>query len=122
MSTPPISLDFSEDGGTLYLFDSRGRDKAALAAIDMTTREATVLAADDEADIVRRQFIKRRPVAAMAMAARARWRPVEPGFAKDLTALAAYGAGDASISRGSKRRGRRGWSISSATRQAASTR
>jgi dipeptidyl aminopeptidase/acylaminoacyl peptidase len=87
-------LDFSEDGGTLYLLDSRGRDKAVLAALDMGSKQSTVLAADDEADIVRVAFAKRRPVAAMAMAGRVRWHAVDPGFDKDLTALAAHGPGD----------------------------
>ena len=47
-----LLIDFSADGKTLYMIDSRERDKAALFAIDMATREATLLAADDEADIV----------------------------------------------------------------------
>jgi acetyl esterase/lipase len=87
-------LDFSEDGGTLYLLDSRGRDKAVLAALDMATKQSTVLAADGEADIVRVAFVKRRPIAAMAMAGRARWHAVEPGLVKELAALAAHGPGD----------------------------
>ena len=45
-------IDFSADGETLYLIDSRERDKAALFALDMKTRETKLLAADDEADIV----------------------------------------------------------------------
>jgi dipeptidyl aminopeptidase/acylaminoacyl peptidase len=87
-------LDFSEDGGTLYLLDSRGRDKAVLVALDMGTKQSTVLAADDEADIVRVAFVRRRPVAAMAMAGRVRWHAVEPGFEKILAALAAHEKGD----------------------------
>jgi dipeptidyl aminopeptidase/acylaminoacyl peptidase len=87
-------LDFSEDGGTLYLFDSRGRDKAALVAIDMATRQSTVLAADDEADIVRAVFIQRRPVAALAIAGRGRWHAIEPLAAENLKALAVYDTGD----------------------------
>lgn len=39
-------LDLSADGNTLYLVDSRGRDKAALFALDMTTRAAALLADD----------------------------------------------------------------------------
>src|SRR5262245_47301763 len=35
-------LDFSADGSTLYLLDSRGRDKAALLALDMATRRTRV--------------------------------------------------------------------------------
>src|SRR4029079_975770 len=60
-------IDFSADGETLYLIDPRGRDKAALFAFDMKTREARLLAEDDEADIV--QVVldeERRPVAARA--------------------------------------------------------
>jgi hypothetical protein len=38
-------IDFSADGKTLYLLDSRGRDKSAFFAMDMATREFTVLAA-----------------------------------------------------------------------------
>src|SRR5438552_7743092 len=67
-------IDFSADGGTLYMLDSRGRDKAALVAIDMATRQARVLAADDEADIVEVLFSDdRRPLAARAMTDRSRW-------------------------------------------------
>jgi dipeptidyl aminopeptidase/acylaminoacyl peptidase len=87
-------LEFSEDGGTLYLLDSRGRDKAVLAAFDMATKQSAVLAADDEADIVNVAFVKRRPIAAVAMAGRVRWHAVEPGFDKDLAALSAHAPGD----------------------------
>jgi dipeptidyl aminopeptidase/acylaminoacyl peptidase len=90
-------IDFSEDGGTLYLLDSRGRDKAVLAALDMATKKSIVLAADDEADITTASFIHRRPVAAMAMGARARWHPIDPAAAKDLAALAAYDRGDITL-------------------------
>jgi dipeptidyl aminopeptidase/acylaminoacyl peptidase len=88
-------LDFSEDGNTLSLVDSRGRDKAALFAIDMTTRAATLLAADDEADIDEVSFdAARRPFAARAIKDRARWHAVDPGANRSLTALAAHGTGD----------------------------
>ena len=87
-------LGFSEDGKTLYLIDSRGRDKAALVALDMATQQTSVLASDDEADIVRVLFAHRRPLGAVAVAARVRWHPVDDKFDKDLKALAAYDAGD----------------------------
>ncbi|WP_406625219.1 S9 family peptidase [Acidovorax sp. SDU_ACID1] len=41
----------SADGRTLYFFDSRGRNTAALCAIDLESGETTVLAEDDRADI-----------------------------------------------------------------------
>jgi dipeptidyl aminopeptidase/acylaminoacyl peptidase len=88
-------LDFSADGKTLYLLDSRGRDKAALVAIDMATRQVTVLAADDEADIVEVAFDDdRRPLAARAMRDRSRWHAVDPGAKQDLERLAAHSPGD----------------------------
>src|SRR5262249_31083518 len=88
--------DFSDDGNTLYLLDSRGRDKAALVALDMTTRQATILAEDDEADIVAVDFEPRsqRPLAALAIKDRARWHAIDPSAAADLARLAAFGDGD----------------------------
>jgi dipeptidyl aminopeptidase/acylaminoacyl peptidase len=91
-------VDFSADGNTLYLIDSRGRDKAALFALDMTTRETRLLAADDEADIV--QLVlddQRRPIAARANRDRSRWYVVDPGAEQDLADLARHGAGDITI-------------------------
>jgi dienelactone hydrolase len=92
-------LDFSADGRTLYMLDSRGRDKAALFAVDMATRNATLLAADDEADIVYADFDfnKRIPLAARANKDRVRWLAVDPGAAQDLADLAGYGPGDVEI-------------------------
>jgi dipeptidyl aminopeptidase/acylaminoacyl peptidase len=87
-------LDFSDDGNTLYLLDSRGRDKAVFIAFDMTTRRGKVLAEDVEADIVNVVFCDRVPLAARSVKDRARWHPVDPDTAKDLALLAAYGAGD----------------------------
>lgn len=39
------------DGATLYAYDSRGRDTSALVAIDLATRETTVLGASPLADV-----------------------------------------------------------------------
>ncbi|WP_338828119.1 S9 family peptidase [Bradyrhizobium sp. 27S5] len=91
-------LDFSADGKTLYLIDSRGRDKAALFALDMATRQTTLLAADDDADIVRAIFDEnRRPLAALAITDRMRWHTVDQSVARDLADLGRYGAGDISF-------------------------
>jgi dipeptidyl aminopeptidase/acylaminoacyl peptidase len=102
-TTVPISdvdatwmIDFSDDGNTLYMVDSRGRDKAALVAVDMATQKSTVLAKDDEADIVSVEFEPRtrRPLAALAVKDRKRWHVVDPSIREDLARLAAYGGGD----------------------------
>src|SRR4030095_2087280 len=44
-------IDFSADGKTAYLTDSRGRDKAAAFSVDMASRNATLLAPDADADV-----------------------------------------------------------------------
>lgn len=89
-------IDFDDDGGTLYMLDTRGRDKAALVAVDMATRQSTLLAADDEADIVTVDFEpkSRRPLAAYAVRDRIHWHPIAPSAAQELKMLAAYGPGD----------------------------
>ena len=48
LSTAPVG--FGDDGRTLYMTDSAGRDTAALYAIDLQTGDKKVLAADDKSD------------------------------------------------------------------------
>jgi dipeptidyl aminopeptidase/acylaminoacyl peptidase len=89
-------LDFSDDGNTLYMIDARGRDRAALVAFDMASRQSKVLAQDDEADIVTVDFEPRtrRPLAAYAVTDRVRWHVIEPSAGVDLALLAGYASGD----------------------------
>jgi dipeptidyl aminopeptidase/acylaminoacyl peptidase len=87
-------LEFSADGKTLYLRDSRGRDKSALFAYDMATGKTTLLAEDEEADIVWVSFFGHRPLAAAAETGRERWHPIDPETADDLKLLAAHSPGD----------------------------
>jgi dipeptidyl aminopeptidase/acylaminoacyl peptidase len=94
-------LDFSDDGNTLYLIDTRGRDRAAFAAIDMTTRQEKVLAEDTEADITRVFFCDRIPLAARAMKDRARWHALDPETARDLALLAGDSRSDIDFLTGS---------------------
>lgn len=49
LSTAPLGM--SKDGASAYLTDSRGRDTAAVVALQLATGESRVLAADDRADI-----------------------------------------------------------------------
>jgi dipeptidyl aminopeptidase/acylaminoacyl peptidase len=93
------TIDFSADGKTLFMLDSRDRDKAALFAVNIATRQDTLLAADDEADIVQVDFdfVQRRPLAARANCDRVRWHAVDPAAAQDLADLASYGPGDLEI-------------------------
>ena len=89
-------LDFSADGNTLYMIDSRERDKAALVTVDMSTRRRTVLAEDTEADIVRAELDPRtrRPLAALAVKDRARWHAVDGNAWQDLSRFRAWSSGD----------------------------
>ncbi|HEV8438015.1 MAG TPA: S9 family peptidase [Methylomirabilota bacterium] len=88
--------DLSEDGKSLHLFDSRGRDKAAFVALDMGTRRIRVLAEDPDADMrkVLLHGATRRPLAAGAMFDRQRWQAVDRRFAADLKALQSATSGD----------------------------
>ena len=92
-------LDFSVDGKTLYLFDTRERDKAALVAVDMATRRARVLSKDPDADVTRVLLhrVTRRPLAASAMVDRRRWHVADPTFATDLKAIQASTRGDVEL-------------------------
>jgi len=89
-------LDFSDDGKIVYLFDTRGRDKAALVAMDMATRQPRVLVEDPDADLTRVLLhrVTRRPLAGSAMVDRRRWHAVDPEFAGDLKAMQSSTRGD----------------------------
>ncbi len=89
-------LDFSADGKTLYLSDTRDRDRAVLMAIDVATRRGRVLAQDPAADISRVVLhrVTRQPLAAGAMVDRRRWYAADPGFAADLKAIRSATSGD----------------------------
>jgi dipeptidyl aminopeptidase/acylaminoacyl peptidase len=90
-------IDFSDDGKTLYAFDSRGRDKAAFVAIDMASRRQTELAADAEIEATHAVFHPRSrlPVAAAFYAERRRWRALDrKKAATTLDALARHAEGD----------------------------
>jgi dipeptidyl aminopeptidase/acylaminoacyl peptidase len=65
---------------TPYRLDSRGRDKAALVALDMTTRQSRVLAQDPNADLTQVIFkgTTGGPLAAGGMFDRQRWHAVDP--------------------------------------------
>jgi dipeptidyl aminopeptidase/acylaminoacyl peptidase len=88
--------ELSYDGKTLYYFESRGRDKSALMAMDVATRKARMLAEDPNADIkdVLLDKLTYRPLAASATYQRQNWQAVEPGFAPHLKAMRAATKGE----------------------------
>jgi len=89
-------LQFSDDGGTLYWFDTRGRDKAAVVSQDMATGSLTVLGEDAQADFgeIASEPLSRRPIAAMSAFTRRRWHVIDKAYADDFARLARASAGD----------------------------
>jgi dipeptidyl aminopeptidase/acylaminoacyl peptidase len=94
MTTRPI--EFSDDGGELYWRDSRGRDKAAVVAQDMTTGATQVLAEDEKADVVEMVLepLTYRPIAGASVFTRSRWHVIDPRYADDFAYLAKLSEGD----------------------------
>jgi dipeptidyl aminopeptidase/acylaminoacyl peptidase len=94
MMTKPI--EFSDDGRELYWLDSRGRDKAAVVAQDMTTGTTRVLAEDASSDIVELPLepMSYRPIAAAAMFTRTTWHVIDRAYGDDFAYLAKLSDGD----------------------------
>ena len=82
-------LGLDAEGRTLYLLDSRGRDTAALAAIDLDTGEEKVLAADERCDAteVLVHPLSRKVQAVCFEYERRVWQAVDPEVEKDLKNL-----------------------------------
>lgn len=80
------------DRRTLYLVDSRDRDKGALFEVDLNTGQRRLLAEDNEADIseVLLNPNTERPIAALAKAAKSRWHIVDQSFREDFATLARF--------------------------------
>jgi dipeptidyl aminopeptidase/acylaminoacyl peptidase len=87
LTTVTRSIDSA--GTTLYATDSRGRDTAALVAIDLHTRASTVIGADERADVVNVLLDgEGKPSAYAVDSGKREWRAVDPEVAKDLGVIA----------------------------------
>lgn len=89
----------ASDGVTAYGIDSRGRNTAALVALDIPSGEITVLGSDDRADI---QELLTDPQTGEALAygvnyTQLEWVPLKDDMAGDLEVLNSQIAGDATI-------------------------
>jgi len=96
-TTTPMGFDAS--GKTLYLLDSRGRDTAALFAIDFASNKAKLLLQDARADV---QNATSQPRTGKVQAAsvnyeRASWHVLDKALAPDFAALAKLGDGELDI-------------------------
>ncbi|HMB32909.1 MAG TPA: S9 family peptidase, partial [Methylomirabilota bacterium] len=92
-------IEFSDDGAQLYWMDSRGRDTAAIVAEDLRTGARQVIAHDERADMAEALLTPRtyRPLAAVSVFTRKRWRAIDPACAPDFAYLAKLSPGDLSV-------------------------
>ncbi len=97
MSTQPVS--FNKEGDVAYLFDSRGRDTAALTAVDLESGDKKVLFETDEADVNHlEQHPKTKDVQAASYTyARENWHALDDSFGEKLETLQNLHEGNVNI-------------------------
>lgn len=93
------ALRFTRDGKTLYLLDSRGRDTAALYALDWARGKRTLVHEDARADV---GGLLADPKTGIARAVsvnylRNEWIALDPSLQKDLDTLRALGDGEIEV-------------------------
>ncbi len=97
LTTSPVGFD--KTGRILYMLDSRGRNTAALAALDLDTGEQTVIAEDALADVIGTMV---HPTGKTIQAAaftykRKRWQVLDDSIAPDLDYLRTVTDGDIKV-------------------------
>ncbi len=94
LGTEPLDFDKAEK--TIVMRDSRGRDTAALFAVDVATGKQTLLAEDARADVgeVLRHPTEKRVEAVRVNYDRGRWLVLDKALAPDFAALGAVADGD----------------------------
>ena len=93
------AIGFNDDNSAVYMIDSRNRDKAALTRVDLASKELTVLATSDEADIseILIDPETNEPVAYSVDYLKSAWYPLTPETEADLNAITERLAGSLSI-------------------------
>ncbi|QIG82047.1 S9 family peptidase [Sphingosinithalassobacter tenebrarum] len=96
-NTAPLGFNRAND--TLYWVDSRGRDKAALVAMDADTLETSVIAESDKADIQNAVLdpVTYEPIAYGVNYLKNEWTPLTEDAAADLDFLKARLSGEISF-------------------------
>ena len=92
-------MDFDKEGQALYMTDSRGRDTAALASMDVVTGEMTMLAWDDRSDVAD-TMLHPTEMTVQAVAFnfdRKSWQVLDDAVANDLEFLSTVSAGDIEV-------------------------
>ncbi|MGD2152779.1 MAG: S9 family peptidase [Gemmatimonadales bacterium] len=95
-SETTFALFFDESGDTLYMQDSRGRNTAALVAVDLATGAKTVIAEDPQADMddVMYHPLDRHIEAVAFNYDRKRWTLIDESLAGDFESLGEVADGD----------------------------
>lgn len=90
---------FDKTGEVEYRIDSRGRDTAALIAVDLETDGETILAADPRTDVsgVMRHPTEKHPQAVAFTYERQRWEILDPDIEDDFEHLETVADGDFSV-------------------------
>ena len=101
LTTSPLSLNKKED--VLYLLDSRDRNTAALASINLKTKETNIIASDQKADIDEVLFHPKEliPLGYRVTYEKQKWFTIDPSFQEDLIYLKGISSGAISIVNGS---------------------
>ncbi|TKR29326.1 S9 family peptidase [Luteimonas gilva] len=90
---------YTADGKTLYYVDSRGRDTAALFAVDTASGEKKLVVEDPRADVG--GMLKDPQTDAVQAVAidylKEEWKPVDPAIAADLKKLQSLGPGETTV-------------------------
>ncbi len=94
LTTSPI--DFDKTGRILYLLDSRDRDTAAFATLNLDTGEKTIISKDDRADLADLMIHPtEKTVEAVAFTyERKQWKTLDTDIAKDFDVLSQVEKGD----------------------------
>jgi dipeptidyl aminopeptidase/acylaminoacyl peptidase len=94
LTTGPV--EFDKTGKVLYMNDSRGRDTAALFAVDLASGKQTLLAEDPKADMTGTLIhpTEKRVQAAASTRERTRWQVLDKSIQPDFDALAKVAPGD----------------------------
>lgn len=101
-ATRPVFFDRS--GKILYLYDSRGRDTAALVAMDPASGKSDVLWEEPGADVtgVKRDRKTLRPVAVATDRAKLVWHTIDRSVAEDFAGLRRLGEGQIGVASASR--------------------
>ena len=94
LSTNPVA--FSDDGNTLFWLDSRGRDRAAVAAQDQSADQISILLEDSKSDFTTLLLdpVTHTPIAAACAFKRRTWHVLDQQYEEDFQYLSSVSSGD----------------------------